>query len=1007
MSDGAFQLAFRLLNGGQFQPLIARDIAAVTVDFEPIYQLAEVLHWLTESVDGPAPFSSNQIMRMRPRLAQYDTTGRIDYAVGRLALLEGNAKSASQALLDSSTTDHDWIYHACWAALLNGERERIPELFERILPTGSWAIAGLVADACPELDTLVALDNAPPGWTGLAAARLELATRGTAPGEPSWTPAGAPQIHNLEALRTILALRFAARDTQGYLDALGLPLFNRLPLADQSLWLALHQVLIDPDRDHRADLEAAAVLGHDRARLVQAALDLAQNHPARARLARMPRGHHRDRLLSRAQSTLSAKTLTSLAGSLGTHPSADASGFSRAILDVASPVPAQTAQSVCELVAAVVSGGPVRDEPEFDETPAGAALRVLTAASVAEADPDRCLGLLIQAAPHLDLSDLVDLGRLGPALVVRAGGQARTLTETVRKAPPSPVIARCAVAVGDLELAYRHWPRDETGRAAFLKHFAGRLLRDGDRARAAEIFREAGEPEHADRLRKEVLAEELLTRLLGGETPQRQRPGRLRLLEELIDAGTTDWSTDYRVWHLLAVLHRETALKKLEGNGRAGALLARTTALWVLAPAEGLMADLEGPRLDVVRSLLKLHLDQAISAFTAGDLTETGHHVRALAAVEKGAAELLGILELPGSHLPDFPRARTIAGDLLTELSSHILDAAELALTDEDDRPAYLRENYPSALSMLEDFARLGAASTRLLRTGLRYCDQWCLQLYQFQNTGTIRKSEFNEPVAHGITFADLLIPRCNRGQGHLPENQALGRHYLWHGWTLGIPRAESQYREALAWHPGDVSVANLLAELELFTAREAAEGGDFDGALGIVENAQRGTQHDASLDELLTEIEGKIAAADNALYEAQARHGAPDALRECVEALLVRVALDGMIVDTGARPGISDREEISEAELSLYVFVACAALDSDLPENVDQAFHSAFDRMRVTRRPRSPSLELSLLLNAQAATWLRRGHAKVSAEYLLNKALVLNPTLESARQNLALMRRR
>ncbi|GAB2917951.1 hypothetical protein [Streptomyces mayteni] len=120
----------------------------------------------------------------------------------------------------------------------------------------------------------------------------------------------------------------------------------------------------------------------------------------------------------------------------------------------------------CALLADALDSRPPQEPP-----PEGALARLVFAAALASSAPERCLDLLTEVSDDLDLTDIVDLTRLLPAMCARltAGrrvnperarpliGYLRRIGNRPRPAVAYDTLARCAAALGEFELAERHW----------------------------------------------------------------------------------------------------------------------------------------------------------------------------------------------------------------------------------------------------------------------------------------------------------------------------------------------------------------------------------------------------------------------------------------------------------------------------------------------------------------------------------------------------------------------
>jgi hypothetical protein len=143
---------------------------------EQLLALGRVLNWL-ESPDAADVPRSTAAGLAGLSLGPYAGPW-LDYAVGRLHLIEGDARSATAVLVPAATQTlrPSWVYHAGWALLLAGDLGAgLADLFHRMPPgPASWTIACLLLDTKPGLDRNAefedALDAASPSYVPLSRA---------------------------------------------------------------------------------------------------------------------------------------------------------------------------------------------------------------------------------------------------------------------------------------------------------------------------------------------------------------------------------------------------------------------------------------------------------------------------------------------------------------------------------------------------------------------------------------------------------------------------------------------------------------------------------------------------------------------------------------------------------------------------------------------------------------------------------------------------------------------
>ncbi|MFI6344680.1 hypothetical protein [Streptomyces sp. NPDC050560] len=251
--------------------------------------LSRMLLWL-DSPDAtaagtPAPLDAERIAA----LGEGPDTGPWQrYALGRAQLLQGRATEARDLLVplaERMPVRADIAYHAAWAQLLCGETAPAAARCRALLGV-DWALGGPLVDADPDtpLDEAERASFTDAGeLRDVAAARLRLAEGRRPPRLPEWEElptAGATLPQLLETLRALLAVAAARRQDAVLARLLRLPLFARLPLAEQWLWYGLLALPTYPD-DGRQRLENAYGMGRRQARLALAGQELAQGDPAK------------------------------------------------------------------------------------------------------------------------------------------------------------------------------------------------------------------------------------------------------------------------------------------------------------------------------------------------------------------------------------------------------------------------------------------------------------------------------------------------------------------------------------------------------------------------------------------------------------------------------------------------------------------------------------------------------------------------------------------------------
>lgn len=392
-----------------------------------------------------------------------------------------------------------------------------------------------------------------------------------------------------------------------------------------------------------------------------------------------------------------------------------------------------------------------------------------------------------------------------------------------------------------------------------------------------------GTPAELDRMAKALRLEVAVTRLLGhlfpGAAAVVERPGRHRVLEDVVEdnpalfqalldderkpvlrawaASLRKRGSDVRFAHALAVLYRERALDEIARDNSSDSVLVFATTLWSLllstkafwrrqsgrTPAEEAVL-----RDTVVRELLTLHVTIGSRKLAEGAVETARPHLSCLADCRAGAPALTRALKefgLPytlAANEQQSAEVSAIAENLLGGWCADVLRVARKAVDDPAaiaGLPEGIRRNYQGGIRHLEPFVRTGVPVARILRTGLEWYNEWCFSLYDRQEIAGIRKL-----LTSSAAFADQLIPLCGKGSGHLPENQALSQYYLFRGFAAdGLEPALTAYRESLAWNPANANAQDLLdgreaelVETELDKVLDLIETKDFERARRILD---------------------------------------------------------------------------------------------------------------------------------------------------------------------------
>ncbi|MEV2217808.1 hypothetical protein AB0H86_41360 [Streptomyces sp. NPDC050997] len=497
--------------------------------------------------------------------------------------------------------------------------------------------------------------------------------------------------------------------------------------------------------------------------------------------------------------------------------------------------------------------------------------------------------------------------REGPAKALAVAVRRQALGAAGSGGPALLTLARCATAVGDHDTAEALWRRvlRETPEAgeeygAYLCHRAVSAYAGGDREAALELLREAARllpaahPVHREAadLERDDRVDTLLAVLLPDGAPGLERRGRYRVLEDAAAGHPDLWSAlaaddadrtiralarclyghaaNIPLLHTLAVLYREETFASLARTGTPGPELTTATALWTLLLAHpGFWQETGTPDKDAARlreelsgELLQAHRTHGARALDQRQETAARTHLRCLEAVQAGpgaTGELLADGPLAGA-VPDgvdggvFAAFSARATSLLDEWATDLVRTATQSVDDPaalDRLPRGIDRDYEAGIDILDAAVRQGFTPTSVLCTALEWHNTWQTRLYELGERERMR-----EVVGSAARFADLLAEQCAEGRPYLPENQALGMHFVDRG--LLDTSAEQGVRfleRARAWDPSNPSVDKLLErrrEEALFgKALEHVRAKRYDRALKELDRVPRNASTRSLLDTL------------------------------------------------------------------------------------------------------------------------------------------------------------
>jgi hypothetical protein len=250
---------------------------------DALVKVGIVLQWLDNRYGMGTPlYTAQKLEDLKTLDIQTYVGDTLDVAIGRLHLLEGNARQAAAILRPVANKHPEWPelhYYVAWADVLLDEHRDLEERFLSLATwPGQWTVATLLLDANPNAAEIYPLwscleekRNMKHHLTSVISARMAL-TRGQAPEDISWKlNADSLLEEDMEALRTAIGCAIYMRDGRKVERLIELPLFQHLPLADQLLWRGLHCTISGQDDQGRTYLENAVNKhGYRRAALVLA-----------------------------------------------------------------------------------------------------------------------------------------------------------------------------------------------------------------------------------------------------------------------------------------------------------------------------------------------------------------------------------------------------------------------------------------------------------------------------------------------------------------------------------------------------------------------------------------------------------------------------------------------------------------------------------------------------------------------------------------------------------------
>lgn len=347
-----------------------------------------------------------------------------------------------------------------------------------------------------------------------------------------------------------------------------------------------------------------------------------------------------------------------------------------------------------------------------------------------------------------------------------------------------------------------------------------------------------------------------------------------------------DLPTDISLLHGLAVVFREKAASLMNTGQRNGRVPTISAALWGLVlSSKAFWKDFCKNREDfditkqngflekAAESILRPHSAQAGLDYAAKRFESAQVHVKCLNLWRQTPQDVIERLSECNLSFSDSNPLLHLGYDktkieIMNRIASGMLDNFATILVEEasqlseqglDRLPAGIRKNYDAAIKHLLPFLGFAISESRISHAALCYYSEWCGDLYIKEELTEARKL-----VAQAEPVANKLALISNKGQGYLPENRILSRHYLLRGfYAEDEDTAIQQYRIALEWDPTNDHAEKLLSERlagrALKPALDEFQRGNHNAALRALDKAEsqnsESTLTDTAKEAILFEI--------------------------------------------------------------------------------------------------------------------------------------------------------
>jgi len=491
----------------------------------------------------------------------------------------------------------------------------------------------------------------------------------------------------------------------------------------------------------------------------------------------------------------------------------------------------------------------------------------------------------------------------------------------------------------------------------------------------------------------------------------------------------TAYQTDMRFLHALTIVYWEAALVKLAQQQTAEREWLIGTGMWIMLLSADAFWDYfsqdrwtneqservalgakqqEELRQTILTDILALHSTSAKQLFATGRYDQARVHIRCLDMCREKCSQLFSALRLYSMPcITDFNNrtldwVATQAFKTLDEWCVALVAEAEKETNDADaikQLPSGIRLNYNGGLRVLQPFIALSIPITRVLCAALEWYNNWCYDLLLLEDM-----EQLEQLVQTAQKVADQLLPLSVKGKGYVQENKLLLEHFLQRGITAKDPaQAIKHYEEALAWDPTNKTAQDLLAQAHAmiyFAQGQAlAQEGKFRQALVCAQQAYQNAPKEEAAQEFLADMQEMAPEEDNIR------------IMEVAEQAFKDEWYDQVIREASRIPKTS--KLFNQARFTLSLAYLGRGIKADNLERAESDLRRALEFCDGDNEELLDMIKKSLseALNGRAAKifneampYTQTGAAR-QAQRLLQEAIIFDPSNESARKNLDIIR--